>query len=98
MVELEKKAINSFFWDFSNKYLTLGISFGISIILARQLSPEVFGVMAILLAIVGVSELLTGAGLIGALIQKEKISENHYSSVLIFNLAISLFIVFIFFI
>ena len=52
--------------------------------------------MAILLAIVGVSELLTGAGLIGALIQKEKISENHYSSVLIFNLAISLFIVFIF--
>ena len=41
-----KKVVSAFIWDFIGKIANHGVSFVISVILARLLSPEDFGLIA----------------------------------------------------
>ena len=45
---LESKVASGVLWSFSEKLLTMLIQMVVSIIVARQLMPEDFGIMAIL--------------------------------------------------
>ncbi len=87
---LKYQGIKAFIWDFFGKMATQGMGFIISVFLARLLEPSDFGLMAIVMVIIGIAGVFTDVGLGGALIQRRKILPIHYSSVFYFNIFIGL--------
>jgi len=72
-------------WDLFEKVSNQGIGFFISIILARLLSPEQFGLVGMVMVFVGMSQIFLYLGLGQALIQKRIVSDIEYSSVFYLN-------------
>lgn len=62
------------------------ISFLVSIILARLLLPEDYGVVSLIIVITGILNQLIDGGLSTALIQKQNTDQTDYSTVFYFNL------------
>jgi len=65
-------------------------SFVFGIVLARLLTPEDFGLIAMTLAIIGVAGLLSNFGMGAALIQLKDINSSHYNSVFWINTGVGL--------
>ncbi len=87
--DLKQKGTKAFMWDFSGKFVSHGMSFIVSIILARLLEPSDFGLIAIIMVIVGIASIFSDTGLGAALIQRKKSHHIHYSSVFYFTLFVS---------
>ena len=87
---LESKVASGIAWSFSEKLLTMLIQMVVSIIVARQLMPEDFGIMAILTFFTSVSLAIVDSGFSQTLIRKNNPSDEEYKSVLRFNIAVSL--------
>lgn len=66
------------------------IAFFISIILARLLGPEEFGLIALSMIVINISSVFTDIGFSSALIQQKSVKPITYSSVFYINLCISL--------
>lgn len=81
-----KKAV---IWNSLGKLSTQLISFVVSIIIARFLSPSDYGVIALLSIFISVSAALLDSGFENALIQKKEKNEADFSTVFFFNIAIS---------
>lgn len=87
---LKTKAISGFLWSSAG---TLGnglMSFLVTIILARILSPEDFAIVALLTVFVTVSNVLVDSGFSQAIIRDDNPSSTDLSSVFYFNLGLSL--------
>lgn len=96
MSSLKNKSIKAVAWDFLGTFSTQGVTFIISIFLARILSPEDFGIIGMALVFIGISQLFTDVGFTSALIQAKKNESISYSSVFWLNLFLSLCIFSIF--
>ncbi len=68
------------------------VSFFISIILSRLLSPAEFGSVAMLTIFIEVAKEFINSGFVVALVQKKECSEDDYSTVFIFNIVVGLFL------
>lgn len=90
MNNLKQQGTKAFIWDFFGKMATHGMSFVVSIFLARLLEPSDFGLIAIVMVIIGMASVFTDVGLGGALIQRRRVRPIHYSSVFYFNIVIGL--------
>ena len=90
MSDLRKKGLIALIWDFLGRVLTQASSFIVTILLARMLSPSDFGVIAIVMVVVGITQIFADVGLSTALIQRKKLLEIHYSSVFLLNLCFAL--------
>ena len=73
------------------------IKFGFSIIIARILSPNDFGIMSIAGIIIFYSDSISNFGFSTAIIQKDHITKDHINSVFTLNLIISVFLLGLFF-
>lgn len=87
MTSLKKKSVSGLFWDFSGKIGLQGVGFFVSIILARILSPEDFGLLAIITVFISLANVFLDFGFGTALVQRSEVTEQHYSSVFFMNLA-----------
>ena len=87
---LESKVASGIAWSFSEKLLTMLIQMVVSIIVARQLMPEDFGIMAILTFFTSVALAIVDSGFSQTLIRKQNPSDQEYKSVLSFNVAVAL--------
>ena len=87
---LESKVASGIAWSFSEKFLTMLIQMVVSIIVARQLMPEDFGIMAILTFFTSVALAIVDSGFSQTLIRKQNPSDEEYKSVLGFNVSVSL--------
>ena len=87
---LETKVVSGIAWSFSEKLLTMLIQMVVSIIVARQLAPADFGVMAIMTFFTSVALAIVDSGFSQTLIRKANPTEEEYHSVLIFNMVVSL--------
>ena len=76
-------------WSFSEKLLSMVVQMAVSIIVARQLAPADFGVMAILTFFTSVALTIVDSGFSQTLIRKESPTDGEYRSVLGFNVAMS---------
>lgn len=74
------KKMSSFVWSFLEQGGSKAIQLVVQIVLARLLSPEAFGVLAILLVVTQVADSVAQSGLGMALIQKSDASERSYST------------------
>jgi O-antigen/teichoic acid export membrane protein len=86
---LETKVASGIAWSFLEKILTMVIQMVVSIIVARELMPEDFGVMAIMTFFTSVALAIVDSGFSQALIRKESPSDSDYRTVLYFNFAMS---------
>lgn len=85
----------AFFWSGIGKFGQYIISFGVNILMARLLTPEVFGLVGLLSVFTVVSSLLIESGFRDALIRKDIVTEEEYSSVFYLNIVISILIYFL---
>jgi O-antigen/teichoic acid export membrane protein len=87
---LKSKSIKAFFWDFIGKIANQGIAFLTSIILARILAPEEFGLIALINVIFSFANIFMDVGLAASLIQRKRLLPIHFSSVFYFNISVGL--------
>jgi O-antigen/teichoic acid export membrane protein len=89
-VKLEHKVVKGVAWSFSEKILSMVVQMVVSIIVARQLAPTDFGIMAIMTFFTSVALTIVDSGFSQTLIRKEQPSDSEYRSVLRFNIVSSL--------
>jgi teichuronic acid exporter len=96
-MSLKKKVFSGVFWTTIQQFSTQGINFFVSILLARFLEPEEFGLLAIITIFFSIGTALVDSGLTQSLIRDNECNEDDYSTVFIFNLVGSLLIYLILF-
>ena len=85
-------------WNFVEKVLIRGVSFFISIILARLLSPSDYGLIGMLAVFVSISNVFIEGGLAKALIQRQDCQDIDFSTAFVANVGMSLVIYLIMFV
>ncbi|WP_456323241.1 lipopolysaccharide biosynthesis protein [Hydrogenimonas sp.] len=86
--ELKSQGYRAVFWDLFGKLARNGTGFVVTVILARLLEPSEFGLVAMVMVIIGIAFIFSDVGLGSALIQRRRILPIHYSSVFYFNIFI----------
>lgn len=86
---IKKKAVSGMIWTSVQRFANMGINFVSGIILARLLMPEDYGAIGMLTIFMLVAQSFLDGGFGAALIQKKRPTQEDYSTVFWFNLAIS---------
>jgi O-antigen/teichoic acid export membrane protein len=86
---LNKKISIGVAWNFASLAINKGWAILVTLILARFLAPEHFGRLALLLAVLGLSNVIVNAGLGQALIRAKNIQESDVNTVFTFNIILS---------
>ena len=73
---LEHKVAKGVAWSFSEKLLSMGVQMIVSIVVARQLAPSDFGVMAIMTFFTSVALAIVDSGFSQTLIRKANPTEE----------------------
>ena len=89
---LKSKTISGLLWKFAERIGAQAITFVLSIILARLLSPSDYGAIAILLIFITIADVFVNAGFGSALIQKKDADNLDFSSVFYFSFILSIFV------
>lgn len=92
MSTLKEKTAKGLSWGFIDSLSNTGITAVISIILARILSPEEFGLIGMIAIFIALGNSLMDSGFSGALIRKESVDDKDLSTVFYTNLALSVLI------
>lgn len=85
-MERTKKTINNFFWRFMERCGAQGVTFIVSVVLARLLDPHVYGTIALVTVFTTILQVFVDSGLGNALIQKKDADDTDFSTVFYFNL------------
>lgn len=87
-----KNVSTNFIWRFLERCGAQGVSFVVSIILARLLDPTVYGTVALVNVFTAILEVFITHGLGTALIQKKDADDLDFSTAFYFNVAVCLFL------
>lgn len=85
MVKSEK-VLGNFMWRLLERFGAQGVTLIVSIVLARLLDPEVYGVIALVTVITTLLNVFVDSGLGTALIQKKNADDLDFSTVFFFNI------------
>ena len=80
------RARSGLFWSAVDRIFTQGLTFGIGLLLARMIAPAEYGLVAMVMVFVAISEVLVRAGLSDALIQKKELGPSDCESAFYCNL------------
>ena len=83
---LRQRALRALSWSFAESIGLQVVRFGIGIVLARTLTPAEFGLIAMVMVFITVSQTLLDGGFASALIQKQDVTPLDKSSVFYFNI------------
>ena len=89
----KEKVIASFVYKFLERILVKGLGLTISIVLARLLAPEQFGLIAIILVFIDISQTFVQGGLNSSLVQNKDTNIDDYSTVFFLSTAIALVLI-----
>ena len=87
---LKNKTIKGVAWSGIDNIVQFGVTFVVSIVLARLLTPDDYGLIGIVTIFTLVSQTLINAGFTSALIRKKDATDDDYNTVFIINLGMSL--------
>lgn len=88
MPSLKQKAYIGFFWSVVERFGIRGVSLFFSIFLARILSPEEYGIVAMPMFFLSIADCLIDCGFGGALIRRKELSEQDLNTAFYFNLSV----------
>lgn len=83
-----KKVFNNFIWRFMERCGAQGVTFIVSIVLARLLDPSVYGTVALVTVFTSIMQIFVDSGMGSALIQKKDADDLDFSTVFYFNIVI----------
>lgn len=87
--KLSDQMISGMSWKFAERLGAQGVSFIVSMVLARLLMPDDYGTVAIINIFISIADVLLTSGLSSALIQNPKVENIDYSTVFYCNLFLS---------
>lgn len=82
----KSKALTGLMWSFLEKFGAQCVTLVVSIVLARLLEPDVFGMISIVTVFMAVLNVFVDSGLGNALVQKKDADAVDFSSVFFFNI------------
>lgn len=86
---LKDKTVKGVGWSFADNIANSGITFLVGLVLARLLTPEEYGVMAMIMIFIAISNSIVDSGFSNALIRKIDAKRIDYNTVFYFNLVAS---------
>lgn len=86
----KQQATNSVFWSAVERFSVQGIQYVLSILIARQLLPSDYGLVAMLGIFMAIAQTFIDSGFGNALIQKKNRTEIDYSTVFYFNIVVAI--------
>src|SRR5690606_19695840 len=89
MSSLRKKTIGGVVWTIIDTFVLKGFSFLATIVLARWLGPEEFGLVGMIAVFIAIGTSITDSGLSSSLIRTKDANDEDFSTVFILNLALS---------
>ena len=92
MEQTSHKFFKGILWNSVEKILVKGSSFVITVILARLLTPEDYGIVGMLAIFIALSNVFIESGFSKALIQKQDADDNDYSTAFLTNLGIAVLV------
>lgn len=89
---LKDKTVKGVGWSALENVTRMGITFVVSIVLARLLTPDEYGLIGILMIFIALFNAVVDSGFTNALIRKKNATDADYSTVFITNLVLSAFL------
>lgn len=86
---LKNKTVKGLGWSALDNIAKIGITFLVSIVLARILSPNEYGLIGILTIFISVTNFIVDSGFTNALIRKQNATDVDYSTIFYTNLVLS---------
>ncbi len=83
---MKRKTMTNLIWRFAERCGAQGISFVVSIVLARLLSPTEYGTIALVTVFLSIFQVFVDGGLGTALIQKKDADDVDFSTIFFFNI------------
>ena len=98
MESLKAKTTRGLFWSFLDSFGVYAVKFGFSIVIARTLVPEDYGLMGMIVIFISLGQMLMQSGFSMALIQKKDSNDTDHSTAFWFNLgtAIAIYLILFF--
>lgn len=90
MSELGGKVKRGFAWDMAGSLINQVTGLIITIFLARLLTPQEFGVVALAMVFISLTNVFTDVGFTQGLIQRQKVDKGHYNSIFLVNISLSI--------
>lgn len=84
--------VSNLIWRFAERCGAQGVNFIVSVVLARILTPDVYGVIALVTIFTSILQVFVDSGLGNALIQKQDADDLDYSSVFWINMIFCIFL------
>lgn len=81
-----KEIISNLIWRMMERFGAQGVTFIVSLVLARVLDPEIYGTVALVTVITSILQVFIDGGLGAALIQKKDADNYDFSTVFYFNI------------
>lgn len=88
MAKENTNVLSNFLWRFAERCGAQGVSFVVSMVLARLLAPEVYGTIALVTVFITILNVFVDSGLGSALVQKKDADDLDFSTVFYFNVVI----------
>lgn len=89
---IKNKIFSGMFWKFGERILAQFVSFIVSIVLARMLLPEEYGIVSIVLIFITIADVFVSSGFTAALIQRKDAKNEDFSTIFYCSLAMSVLI------
>lgn len=89
---LKEKTVKGVGWSAIDSIARYGITFFVSIVLARLLSPDEYGLIGIITVFITVFNGIVDGGFTNALIRKQDVADQDYNTAFITNLVVSVFL------
>lgn len=88
---IKQQAKKGIFWNTFSNITNQGAQFAIGIVLARLLSPEDYGVIALPTIFLAIAQCFIDSGFSSALVRKEKLTEDDLTTAFYFNIGVGIF-------
>ena len=98
MSTIKSEVASGLVWKFGERILAQGVSFVLSLVLARLLMPEEYGTVALVMVFINLANVFITSGLGDSLIQKKDADEKDFSTMFYCSMAMSIVLYIIMFI
>ena len=88
MHNLRDQIATNFIWRILERFGAQGVTFVVSVVLARLLEPKVYGEIALVTVFISILQVFVDSGLGNALVQKKDPDNIDFSSVFFFNIVV----------
>ncbi len=84
-----KRVVTGGFWALLERFSLQFVSFAVTIVLARLLTPDAYGTVSIIMIFVGIASVLANGGMAQGLVQKKSVTDVDFNTVFGYSMLIA---------